>query len=269
MKFTTSALVALAASASALSSSSSSCSTKTTSAASSISAAAATASTATPGYFTNFSTIPANSTFSFGKHYAVLNLDMINGLVASVAGTPQGESWINSVTTWINAVHAQTPTPISIFTRIYFSNTHRPELGLGVPFSAAVAGLGNATSSSPQSQLYPAFVPLPDYDVVVQKTRYEATIGNTILEILYSNQIDTVILSGIRTSGVILSTAYRLFDLNFNVYVIGNNSIETPPDTPGIDQAIKQGIIPKLPANVITLEQAIAALARSGPDVEY
>jgi len=73
--------------------------------------------------------------------------------------------------------------------------------------------------------------------------------------------------SGIRTSGVIMNTAYRLFDLNYNVYVISNNSIETPSDYPGIDAAIKQGILPKLPANVITVEQAIAALNRSGPAI--
>jgi hypothetical protein len=73
--------------------------------------------------------------------------------------------------------------------------------------------------------------------------------------------------SGIRTSGVVLSTAYRLFDLNYKVYVISNNTIESAPNTAGIDQAIKQGIIPKLPANVITLEQALAALERSGPAV--
>ena len=64
-----------------------------------------------------------------------------------------------------------------------------------------------------------------------------------------------------------LSTAYRLFDLNYNVYVISDNSIETPSDAPGVDAAIKQGVLPKLPTNVITLDQAIAALARSGPAV--
>ena len=66
---------------------------------------------------------------------------------------------------------------------------------------------------------------------------------------------------------MILSTAYRLFDLNYSVYVISNNSIETPPNGQLADQAIKQAIIPKLPANVITLEQAVAALKRSGPAV--
>lgn len=50
-------------------------------------------------------------------------------------------------------------------------------------------------------------------------------------------------------------------------FIIANNTIETPPDTPGINAAILEGIIPKLPAQVITLEQAVAALANSGPAV--
>lgn len=50
-------------------------------------------------------------------------------------------------------------------------------------------------------------------------------------------------------------------------YVISNNTIETPSDVPGINAAILEGIIPKLPANVITIEQAIAALGRSGPAI--
>jgi nicotinamidase-related amidase len=36
-------------------------------------------------------------------------------------------------------------------------------------------------------------------------------------EILSTQGIDTVILSGLRTSGVITATAYRLFDLDYKV----------------------------------------------------
>ena len=41
----------------------------------------------------------------------------------------------------------------------------------------------------------------------------------------------------------------------------------TPVEATSIDTAILEGIIPNLPANVITIEQAIAALGRSGPAV--
>lgn len=70
-----------------------------------------------------------------------------------------------------------------------------------------------------------------------------------------------------RTTGVILSTVYRLIDLDYNVYVITDNVIETPPNTDNLDQTIKEGVFPKLGADVIGLDQAIAALARSGPAV--
>lgn len=50
-------------------------------------------------------------------------------------------------------------------------------------------------------------------------------------------------------------------------YVIANNTIETPPSGPDVNTAILEGVLPKLPADVITLEQALAALKRSGPAV--
>ena len=50
-------------------------------------------------------------------------------------------------------------------------------------------------------------------------------------------------------------------------YVIANNTIETPPSGTEVNTAILEGIIPKLPADVITLEQALGALKRSGPAV--
>lgn len=212
------------------------------------------------------STVSSNTSLSFGNHYAVLNLDLINGLVAPLASTPAGSSFISSTTTWINAVHAQNPPPLSIFTRIYFSNARKPEVKPGSGFAGVSAALGTANETA--TQIYPAFgVDEAAGDVVLQKTRYYAGTGNALEEILRAQSIDTVILSGVRTSGVILSTTYRLFDLDYKVYVISNNTIETPPDTPGINAAILEGVIPKLPAQVISVEQAIEALGRSGPAI--
>ncbi|OCL07268.1 cysteine hydrolase family protein [Glonium stellatum] len=212
------------------------------------------------------STIPANQTFNFGKHYAVLNLDLIDGTVSGVATTSAGQAFINSTSKWINAVHNQSPKPLIIFTRIYFTTVQKPEIGLETPFGIAVAPLGNITETSAVSQIYSAFDVL-DTDVVLQKTRYYAGAGNGLEEILRAQGIDTVILSGLRTSGVILSTVYRLFDLDYKIYVISNNTIEVGNDAALIQSAALNGIIPKLPADVITIEQALAALKRSGPAV--
>jgi len=222
------------------------------------------ASTYPPGYLTNFTTLPHNTTLSFGAHYAVINLDLIEATVSGISSTPQGAAFINSTATWINAVHSKQPRPLQIFTRIYFSNAFRPEVQPGSGFANAAAGLGNITASSPASQIYKAFS-TDERDVILQKTRYSGGYGNGLEEILRAQEVDTVILSGTRTSGAVLATAYELFDADYNVYIIGDNAIESPSENAvAIDTVIKTGIIPVLPSNVITLKQALAALERSG-----
>lgn len=129
--------------------------------------------TTTPGYGNVTSTLEGNSTFSFGDRYAVLNLDLINGIVGSINGTQQGQAFINSTLDWVDAVQATEPKPLTVWTRIYFSNSMRPELGVGVPFSNIAGGFGNITEESETGQLYPAFKPL-ETDVVLPKTRFYA-----------------------------------------------------------------------------------------------
>ena len=180
------------------------------------------AQSTTPGYDTGNipSTIPANESDSlnFGTHYAILNLDLITGLVAQVNSSASGSTFISSVSRWIDAVHALQSRPLTIFTRIYFSNALKPEVGPNAPFAKTVAGLGNATAATLITEVYPAFhVDEDGGDIVLQKTRYYAGAGNGLEEILSTQGIDTVIMSGIRTSGVIMSTAYRLFDLDYKV----------------------------------------------------
>ncbi|OJJ46833.1 hypothetical protein ASPZODRAFT_131722 [Penicilliopsis zonata CBS 506.65] len=209
----------------------------------------------------------SSSNLTFGENYAVLNLDLISGAVAYVNTTTSGEKWINNTATWINTVHQQSPPPLSIFTRIYYANTKRPELGADTPYATAAAVLGNATATSAISEIYPAFVPLPNWDVVLEKARYYAGAGNSLEEILRAQKIDTVILSGISGAGVVLSTAYRLFDLDYRVIVISNNTIDLPPYGDALTDVICNELLPTLDIEVITVDEAIAALNRSGPAV--
>ncbi|KAL4866606.1 hypothetical protein BDV12DRAFT_131369 [Aspergillus spectabilis] len=166
------------------------------------------AATTTPGYSVcTPSTVTNYPTLSFGQNYAVLNLDLSNALVASVSETEVDQKWINSTATWINAVHHQSPPPLSIYTRIYYSTSKAPEVNPVIPFYQVVAALGNVTESDAISRVYDVFAPL-ESDVVLRKSRYYAGDGNSLDEILRTQNIDTMILPGIRTSGVVLSTPY-------------------------------------------------------------
>lgn len=94
----------------------------------------------------------------------------------------------------VDSVHKQQPPPLSIFTRVYFSNSQRPELAADVPFYQVVNSFGNLTETSPATQIYPAFKPLNNWDVELRKARYYAGDGNSLEEILRTQKIDTVIL---------------------------------------------------------------------------
>ncbi|KAL3496718.1 cysteine hydrolase family protein [Aspergillus germanicus] len=203
---------------------------------------------------------------SFGQNYAVLNLDLINGVVAPLANTTEGRKWINSTATWIDAVHKQSPPPLSIYTRIYYSSAAAPELSPSTPFYQVAAAFGNLTEQSPVSHIYPAFAPddsEDSRDVVLRKSRYYAGDGNSLEEILRTRGVEKVILSGLSTSGVLLATAYQLFDLDYFVYVISDNTIQ--PNSPATKDAILKDILPRLPVTVISLEEALEALENSGP----
>lgn len=180
-------------------------------------AVSVTAQTA-PGYFTNFSSIPNNTTFSFGQHYAVLNLDLINGLVGSISSTSEGIAWINSTATWINAVHAQKPPPLSIFTRIYSINALNPDIAGG--FTQTFAGLKPGTMNQSATELYPAFTPLSDYDVVLSKVRYYAGTANELELILSSQKIDTVILVSLHIHCFSPMTANEVISLVLGLLVL-------------------------------------------------
>ncbi|OJJ79790.1 uncharacterized protein ASPGLDRAFT_180330 [Aspergillus glaucus CBS 516.65] len=216
-----------------------------------------------PGYSPNTpSTV--SGTPHFGQNYAVLNLDLINGLVGNVNETDVGKRWINATANWINAIHEINLSPLNIYTRIYFTESWKPEVTPDTPFSKVVAPLGNITASDPKSQIYPLFKPAGNRkDVVLRKSRYYAGDANSLEEILRVRGVDTVILSGIRTSGVVLSTVFRLFDLDYNIYVISNNTLETSSNAQIINDNILTAILPKMPVGVISVEQAIAGIKRS------
>lgn len=70
--------------------------------------------------------------------------------------------------------------------------------------------------------------------------------------------------SGLSLSGVVMATVYRLFDLDYNVYVIRDNVLELPVEqTAEVAHVMMDILLPKMALSVISLEEAIEALRRS------
>jgi hypothetical protein len=57
-----------------------------------------------------------------------------------------------------------------------------------------------------------------------------------------------------------MSTVYRLFDLDYNIYVISDNVVELPPEN---SRPLLDIILPKMNLTAISIDDAVLALDRS------
>ncbi|KAH8429870.1 cysteine hydrolase [Aspergillus melleus] len=182
----------------------------------------------------------ANSV-NFGKNYAVLNLDWMALLLNAVEESPEGQSLIANYSRWNNA----------------------PDLRLKTPFSKLLEPFGTFETGTPGVEIDPRFT-VDEKDVVLRKARWSATTGNNLEQILKAQSIDTVVISGLSLSGVVMATVYRLFDLDFNIFVISDNVLEVPPTQHSeVSKITLETLMPKMNLQVITLDQALQALKQS------
>jgi nicotinamidase-related amidase len=101
-------------------------------------------------------------------------------------------------------------------------------------------------------------------DTVLTKYRYFAGAGNALELILNTDGITTVVISGVRTSGVVLATAMWLFDGDYDVIVVRDCTLETPVGAQAdmIQESLlgTGGVIEKMGAQVVMLADVLAAL---------
>lgn len=77
--------------------------------------------------------------------------------------------------------------------------------------------------------IHPAVAPESD-EVVITKHRVSAFHGTDLGVVLRSKEVNTLVLFGIATSGVVLSTALEAIDLDYQVLVISDCCADMEPD---------------------------------------
>lgn len=83
------------------------------------------------------------------------------------------------------------------------------------------AGDNGMTEDSPATALHEALAPRPDEPVVV-KRRISAFTGSDLEVLLRGLQAESLVLAGISTSGVVLSTLRQAADLDFRLTVLAD-----------------------------------------------
>ncbi|KAI1658590.1 Isochorismatase hydrolase [Daldinia decipiens] len=205
---------------------------------------------------------PPEGGLNFGKNYAVLNLDLMTVLIDAVKNTIEGRAFISSCERWNAAVHKKDIRPPTIFTTLFFKPGEL-ELAQDAPFEKLIREFGSFAAGSSAVQIASNFE-VDSKDVVLQKTRWYAGSGNSLEQILKARNIDTIIISGLSLSGVVMSTVYRLFDLDYNIYVISDNVLELPLDQyQKYSQVLLGGLLPKMNLRVISISEVLRGLEQS------
>jgi len=99
----------------------------------------------------------AEGCLTFGKNYAVLNLDLMTTLVDGVKNTTEGQRFVSNFSRWNDAVHKKYPRPLTIFTSLSF-NFGEPELTSGAPFTKLLKNFGSFITGSPEVQIVSDFM---------------------------------------------------------------------------------------------------------------
>ena len=122
---------------------------------------------------------------------------------------------------------------------------------------AAIAGTGRLTDADAGARIHPAIAPAPG-EPVVTKRRVSAFAGSDLDVLLRAGGIDSLVLAGIATSGVILSTLRQAADLDYRLTVLADGCLDADPD---VHRVLLEKVFPRQ-AEVTSIAEWAAGLIR-------
>ena len=112
---------------------------------------------------------------------------------------------------------------------------------------STIPGMGE---DDPATQIDLAVAPLPG-DIVVVKKRVSAFTGSDLDVVLRSLGVDSLVLTGIATSGVVLSTLRQAADLDYELTVLRDGCADADPE---VHRVLLDKVFPRQAAVVTTDE---------------
>jgi nicotinamidase-related amidase len=157
-------------------------------------------------------------------HPALLVMDIQNGIVDRV---PDGSESLLATLARVTTAARRAGVPV-IYVRVAF----RPggaEISRENKSFSAIGRAGGMGLDDPATQIHPAVAPGPD-DIVVVKKRVSAFAGSDLDVVLRSLEVDSLVLTGIATSGVVLSTLRQAADLDYQLTVLHDGCADADPE---------------------------------------
>jgi nicotinamidase-related amidase len=146
------------------------------------------------------------------------------------------------------------------YVRVAFEEGERAAFPETSRMGARVAAMGSAArADSPATQRDDRVAPQPG-DVVVRKTRVGAFSTTDLDAQLPVRGVDTLLLAGISTSGVVLSTVRDAADRDYRVVVLADACADPDPE---VHAFLTERIFPRQ-AEVVSVGELKGLLVRAG-----
>jgi nicotinamidase-related amidase len=181
---------------------------------------------------------------------ALLVMDLQNGIVARVAD--QADALLDTLESLIDGAR-QHGVPV-IFVRVGF-RPGAPEVSRRNQSFAALKTTLLMDETMPATQIHPRLSPR-EGDVLVTKRRVSAFAGSDLDVVLRSLEVDHLVLTGIATSGVVLSTTRQAADLDYRLTVIADACADADAE---VHRVLTEKVFPRQAA-VLSAAEWIANL---------
>ena len=122
---------------------------------------------------------------------------------------------------------------------------------------AGIAGTGRYIDGDPGSLIHPAVAPAPG-EAVINKRRVSAFAGSDLDMVLRAGEVDSLVLAGIATSGVVLSTLRQAADLDYRLTVLADGCLDADPE---VHRVLLEKVFPRQ-AVVTSIAEWTASLSR-------
>ena len=182
---------------------------------------------------------------------ALLVMDCVQGIVAQLPAAESQRLLANAGAALAAARQARLPV---IHVGIHFRAGY-PEVASRNAFYSAVKDASRLRQGAADAAFCDAVRPL-DGEAVVTKKRMSAFTGSDLEVLLRSQGIETLILAGVSSLGVIESTARAAFDMDYRLIVLGDCCADRDAQAHAI---AVQWLLPRI-ATVASLEDFRAAM---------
>jgi nicotinamidase-related amidase len=166
---------------------------------------------------------------------ALLILDMQENLLQRLEGS---EKLIDTVS---KAIQYARENEIPVVYAVVGFRKGLPEISIHNKTFGNLASMLEKTSMESFMTIVPQLAPVENEPVVIKK-RFSAFVGSDLEVILRSQQAKHLVMCGVVTSGVILSTALEAADKDYQLTILSDGCQDQQPD---VHQMLMEKILPR------------------------